>query len=146
MSEDKPKKQSDTKAVSRRDFVRKGAKAVYVVPLVLAITLGVSSQFAFAGEQTHRASGIETKEFAVLGGVVARPIGDKDAAEIRGSVIVAQHPMPLAAFGRNCALECDVVVSNGVYIMVGPLSPEARKPKEIVVVGSKVKDVVGPYF
>ena len=36
MSEEKPKNQPDTKDVSRRDVVRKGAKAAYVVPLVLA--------------------------------------------------------------------------------------------------------------
>ena len=36
MSDDKSKKRPDTKDVSRRDFVRKGAKAAYVVPLVLA--------------------------------------------------------------------------------------------------------------
>jgi len=36
MSEDKSKTQSESKKVSRRDFVRKGAKVFYVTPLVLA--------------------------------------------------------------------------------------------------------------
>ena len=36
MSDDKTKTPSKSQDVSRRDFARKGAKAVYVVPLVLA--------------------------------------------------------------------------------------------------------------
>ena len=36
MSVDKPKAPQKSKPVSRRDFVQKGAKAAYVVPLVLA--------------------------------------------------------------------------------------------------------------
>jgi hypothetical protein len=36
MSDDKSKSQSESKRVSRRDFVRKGAKVAYVTPLVLA--------------------------------------------------------------------------------------------------------------
>jgi len=37
MSEDKHQNQHDPEGVSRRDLVRKGAKAAYVVPLVLAV-------------------------------------------------------------------------------------------------------------
>jgi len=48
MNEENPTKQPDTKDVSRRDFVRKGAKAVYVVPLVLgAVT--ADERPAYAG-------------------------------------------------------------------------------------------------
>ena len=37
MSKDEHQNQQDPKSVSRRDLVRKGAKAAYVVPLVLAV-------------------------------------------------------------------------------------------------------------
>ena len=36
MRKDNPKNHPKSKAVSRRDFVRKGAKVAYVTPLVLA--------------------------------------------------------------------------------------------------------------
>jgi len=48
MSEDKIQGQQSPEDVSRRDFVRKGAKVAYVVPLVLA-TVSAAERPAYAG-------------------------------------------------------------------------------------------------
>ena len=48
MSEEKSKNQPNPTAVSRRDFVRKGAKAAYVVPLVL-VAVTAAERPAHAG-------------------------------------------------------------------------------------------------
>jgi len=51
MSEEQPKTEPESKDVSRRDFVRKGVKAAYVTPLVLA-AVSAAERPASAGSFT----------------------------------------------------------------------------------------------